>query len=64
MKFVKLAVVAAIAGMLSGCCWTACNKCYPYPLYDYSPARICGNSCAAPAPACAPCAAPAPYQQY
>lgn len=46
MKFVKLAVLAALAaGVLGGCCYTANTKCYPYPLYDYSPARICGNSC-------------------
>lgn len=45
MKFVKLAVLAALATVLSGCCYTASTKCYPYPLYDYSPARICGNSC-------------------
>lgn len=45
MKFVKLAVLAvAAATILSACCYTASTKCYPYPLYDYSPARICGNS--------------------
>lgn len=56
MKFVKLAVFAAMAaGMLGGCCYSACTKCYPYPLYDYSPARICGSSCAAPACGPAPC---------
>jgi hypothetical protein len=46
MKIVKLAVLAALAaGVLGGCCMSACTKCYPYPLYDYSPARICGSSC-------------------
>jgi hypothetical protein len=54
MKFVKLAVFAALAaGVLGGCCYTGNSKCYPYPLYDYSPARICGSSCNA-APACGP----------
>lgn len=54
MKFLKIAVVAAMAaGLLGGCCYSANTKCYPYPLYDYSPARICGSQCAAPA--CNPC---------
>jgi hypothetical protein len=53
MKFVKLAVLAALAaGVLGGCCYSACTKCYPYPLYDYSPARICGSSCNS---GCNPC---------
>lgn len=47
MKFVKVAFLAvAAATVLSACCHTASTKCYPYPLYDYSPARICGASCA------------------
>ena len=54
MKYLKIAAVAlAAAALLSGCCWSNCMtpKCYPYPLYDYSPARICAKPCA-------PCAAP------
>ena len=46
MKFVKLALLSvAAATILSACCHTANTKCYPYPLYDYSPARICGANC-------------------
>lgn len=55
MKFVKLALMAvAAATVLSACCYTANTKCYPYPLYDYSPARICGANCAPAPAACAP----------
>jgi hypothetical protein len=56
MKVVKIALVAvAAAVLLSGCCWSNCMKpkCYPYPLYDYSPARVCAKPCA---PVCNPCA--------
>lgn len=45
MKFVKLAALALAAAALAGCCYTANTKCYPYPLYDYSPARISGAVC-------------------
>lgn len=56
MKSLKIALVAAAAAtLLSGCCGFGCKaKCYPYPLYDYSPARICSG-----APCPAPCPAPA-----
>lgn len=60
MRFVKIAIVAGFAAaMLSGCCSSSCGpKCYPYPLYDFSPARVCNNPCAQ---TCVPCApAPAP----
>jgi hypothetical protein len=54
MKALKLAVVTAIAAAaLTGCCYNRCApKCYPYPLYDYSPAKVCNNQCQ---PACASC---------
>lgn len=55
MKFVKITVVVAFAAsMLAGCCSNTCApKCYPYPLYDFSPARVCNNPCTPCAPA--PC---------
>lgn len=62
MKFVKIAAAAVLAvSALTGCCgYTSKAKCYPYPLYNYSPAKVCGAACPAPAPcAPAPCA-PAP----
>lgn len=58
MKFVTLAVAAGLAvTALSGCCGLRSTKCYPYPLYNYSPAKVCGSSCA-PAPCAVPCAKP------
>ncbi len=52
----KVAVVAALAAfVLAGCCSVPCMKpkCYPYPLYNYSPAKVCATPCT---PACpAPC---------
>ncbi len=54
MKFVKLGFLAvAAATVFAGCCQTRNTKCYPYPLYDYSPARICAT-----APVCAPTCTP------
>ena len=56
MKFVKITLAAAAAAMLlAGCCSSMSTKCYPYPLYDYSPAKVCGT-------VCAPCAAPCPVR--
>ena len=56
MKFAKIALAAVTAAViLGGCCSTMKSKCYPYPLYDYSPAKVCGTACApCPAPV-APC---------
>jgi hypothetical protein len=50
MKFVKVAVLAVFAAsMLAGCCGgLSSSKCYPYPLYDYSPAKVCGSACQSP----------------
>lgn len=47
MKALKLTFVAAVAvSMLAGCCSLPCkSKCYPYPLYDYSPAKVCSSPC-------------------
>ncbi len=61
MKFMKITLAAAAAAMLlAGCCSTMNAKCYPYPLYDYSPAKVCGTVCA---PSCAtPSAAPCPVR--
>jgi len=59
MKVVNVALAAAFAvTLLSGCCLYKA-KCYPYPVYDYSPARTCAAPCAVacPAPA-APCVKP------
>jgi len=53
MKGLLLAVAAAV--VLAGC---ACNykaKCYPYPVYDYSPARACASGCPTGTTACAVC---------
>ena len=56
MKALKLAVFAvAAASLLAGCCCPYKAKAYPYPVYDYSPARVC--SCGCPPSAAAPCAA-------
>jgi hypothetical protein len=54
MKAVLLAVLAGSALLLSGC-WCSTPKCYPYPLYDYSPPRVCNNVCQ-PGPAACPVA--------
>lgn len=59
MKALKIAVLAiTAAAMLSGCCCKlSSNKCYPYPLYSYSPSRVCGSVCNTPCakPACNTC---------
>jgi hypothetical protein len=49
MKALKLAAAAALAVVvLAGCCGNPCRaKCYPYPLYNYSPKKVCGT--------CGPC---------
>jgi hypothetical protein len=49
MKTFKMLSLAIVAGaMLTGCCTSWKAKCYPYPVYDYSPARACAAPCAAP----------------
>lgn len=46
MKAVKLALFAVVAAtVLAGCACPYKAKCYPYPLYDYSPARVCSSGC-------------------
>jgi hypothetical protein len=52
MKVLRIAVLALFAASLLGGCCRYKTKCYPYPLYDYSPARVCGAvPCPAPCPA-------------
>ncbi|MGB9692525.1 MAG: hypothetical protein ACPL7D_10185 [Candidatus Sumerlaeaceae bacterium] len=42
MKAISLALVAAFAAVIfSGCC-SYKTKCYPYPMYDLSPGKVCG----------------------
>lgn len=42
MKAIALTLVAAFAAIiLSGCCCYK-TKCYPYPMYDLSPGKVCG----------------------
>jgi len=43
MKSISLALAIAIAAVaLSGCCGYK-TKCYPYPMYDLSPGKVCGS---------------------
>jgi hypothetical protein len=60
MHVLKLAAVGILAAtLLSGCCGLgSANKTYPYPIYDYSPAKVCGfPTTPVPAP-CTKCGVP------